>query len=182
MNKKDYLKALNSCLKQLPEEERVEALKEIEQHISDAIHAGQSEEKVLEKLGAPKQLAKGLIGEHYISEGRITASMISYFLTFGVANLIIIPLLMGISFSFALASITTLIAGFLRTFGSDWITMGGPGWELPVLWSIPFSLIISILAAGVSVLSWRLLKAYLAINVAKYRAIRTSVEPSNVTS
>lgn len=53
-----YLDKLYDSLGTLPEEERIDAVREIESHIVDGIRNGQAEGAILAKLGDPKKLAK----------------------------------------------------------------------------------------------------------------------------
>jgi hypothetical protein len=63
----------------------------------------------------------------------------------------------------------TPVLGVLRTFGVPGIVMGdSAGWQVPVMWSFPASVV---LAAAFAVLAWagyKLLRGYLLVVLAGY--------------
>jgi hypothetical protein len=68
-----------------------------------------------------------------------------------------------------LLAVVTPVLGVLRTFGVPGIVMGdSAGWQVPVMWSFPASVV---LAAGFAVLAWagyKLLRGYLLVVLAGY--------------
>ena len=69
-----------------------------------------------------------------------------------------------------LLAVVTPVLGVLRTFGVQGIVMGDSGgWQVPILWSFPASLVF---AAACAVLAWagyKLLRGYLRLVLAGYR-------------
>lgn len=62
-NRDDYLKKIERNLRSLPEEERIDIIKEIDSNIQEMqMDKNIAFDKVIERLGSPKELAKSYIG------------------------------------------------------------------------------------------------------------------------
>jgi uncharacterized membrane protein len=131
-----YLEELRRNLRPLPEDERSEALREIESHIAE----GQADERptaaVLAGLGDAKTLARAYVVDYHLrrvpregalgSVGRFVLSSVFVSGT-GLLSLIVVPLLALLTSIAGLMAVTTPVLGILRTFGVSGIEMGVSG-------------------------------------------------------
>lgn len=69
----DYLRRFYEALDFMPEEERVDAVREIESSIADGMAGGQPEAVILARLGNPRKLAKAYQSEYMMAGGRARA-------------------------------------------------------------------------------------------------------------
>jgi len=111
-------------------------------------------------LRVPREGALGSAARFALSSAFVSGS--------SLLSLLVVPLLaLLIILAFA-----TPVLGILRTFGVAGIVMGGSGgWQVPILWSFPASLV---LAAAFAVLAWagsKLLRGYLRLVLASYRKL-----------
>ncbi|MED0965440.1 HAAS signaling domain-containing protein [Bacillus paramycoides] len=67
MNKSEFLKQLNSSLRNMPNSERQDIISEYETHFISGKQDGKSEEEISKKLGNPKTIAKELNVTYAIS-------------------------------------------------------------------------------------------------------------------
>jgi uncharacterized membrane protein len=175
-----YLQELRRNLKPLPEDERAEAVREIESHIAEGQADGRPTAAVLAGLGDAKTLARAYVADYHLQVpregplGSVAHFVLSsvYVSGTGVLSLFVVPLLALFTFVVGLLAIVMPIAGVLRTLGVHGIVMGDSGgWQVPTLWSFPASLV---LAAVFAVLAWagyKLLRGYLWLVLAGYRRL-----------
>ncbi|MFD0710742.1 DUF1700 domain-containing protein [Paenibacillus sp. GCM10027626] len=172
---KDYLAKLYEMLHQLPEEERLDAVREIESHIIDGTLSGQHEAAILARLGDPRTLAKAYRNEYMIEHhsGRSfkdVLAMISFYCTTGLLSVMVIPVLAVVAYGFGFCATLIVIAGIIRTFGVTWINMNlGPGLEVPTEWSMLYALPIGGIVGGIAFVSWRYLRKYMDFLSRKYQ-------------
>ncbi|GAB6992286.1 DUF1700 domain-containing protein [Paenibacillus pini] len=170
-----YLEKLNRYLVKLPEEERIDAVREIESHISEGIANGQPEAMILSRLGDPLKLAKAYRSEHImglkgVKSFKDVLTLIGFYCTTGLLSVIVIPVLAVFAYGFGFCTVLTLLAGVLRTFGATWINMNiGPGLEIPSEYSMIFSLVVGAIIGGIAYLSYKYLRKYMVFLSAQYR-------------
>jgi len=175
-----YLEELRRNLRPLPEDERSEAVREIESHIAEGQADGRPTAAVLAGLGDARTLARAYVADYHLrvprdgaigSVSRFVLSSVFVSGT-GLLSLFVVPLLALITSLAGLLAIATPVLGVLRTFGVPGIVMGDSGgWQVPTLWSFPASLA---LGAAFAVLAWagyKLLRAYLRLVLAGYRKL-----------
>jgi len=175
-----YLDELRRNLRTLPEDERSEAVREIESHIAEGKADGRPTAAVLAGLGDARTLAKAYVADYHLRKPRSGAlGSVSRFVLSsafvsgtGLVSLFVVPMLAFVTSLAGLLAVGTPVLGVLRTFGVSGIVMGDSGgWEVPVLWSIPASLV---LAAAFAVIAWAgyvLLRGYLRLVLTGYRRI-----------
>lgn len=174
-NGKHYLAKFYEHLQYLPEEERLDAVREIESNITtDGIASGQPEAAILDRLGSPSKLAKVYQSE-YITGRRWNKSvkdpwdMLKFYCTTGLLSIVIIPVLATIAYGFGFTVILVLVAGVIRSFGVPWINMNlWDGYEVPYAWSIPYALALSAVIGGIALTCRRYLFKYLAFLSREY--------------
>ncbi|GIP34053.1 DUF1700 domain-containing protein [Paenibacillus sp. J2TS4] len=173
-----YLEALYNHLAPMPEEERMDAVREIESHLEEGIKNGQSESVLLNKLGDARKLARAYIGDYYVSEspGRSLTwqeglRKIGFFISSGFVSMFVIPILAVLAGGLAFSAGVAVLGGILRTMGLTWIQMQvAPGIEVPV----EYSFIVGGIAGGIlfllAFLCWKGLRSYLRFLSSKYRS------------
>jgi uncharacterized membrane protein len=173
---KAYLDQLYNNLRNLPEEDRLDAVREIESHITDGIRSGEAEGAILAKLGNPRQLAKAYRSEFIVqmkpSSIKDILAMISFYCTTGLLSVFVVPILATIAYGFGFCAVLTLLGGIIRTFGVTWITMDlGPNYSVPAAWSMLYALIVGGIIGSIAYFSWKYLKIYLAYLSSRYRSM-----------
>ena len=175
-----YLDELRRNLRPLPEEERSDAVREIESHIAEGQADGRPTAAVLAGLGDARTLARAYVADYHLREPRAGAlgSVARFVLSSvfvsgtGLLSLFVVPMLALLTAIAGLLAVVSPVLGVLRTFGVSGIVMGDSGgWQVPVLWSFPASLV---LAAAFAVIAWagyKLLRGYLWLVLEGYRRL-----------
>lgn len=178
-----YLDELRRNLRPLPEDERSDAVREIESHIAEGRADGRPTEAVLAGLGDARTLARAYVADYHLRVPRSGAlgSVARFVLSSafvsgtGLLSLFVVPLLALLTSLAGLLAVASPVLGILRTFGVPGIVMGDSGgWQVPTLWSFPVSVA---LAAAFAVLAWagyELLRGYLRLVLAGYRRLLPS--------
>jgi uncharacterized membrane protein len=175
-----YLDELRRNLRLLPEDERSDAVREIESHIGEGQADGRPTAAVLAGLGDARTLARAYVADYHLrvprdgglgSVSRFVLSSVFVSGT-GLLSFFVIPLLALLTSLAGLLAVVTPVLGVLRTFGVQGIVMGDSGgWQVPILWSFPASLV---LGAAFAVMAWagyKLLHGYLRLVLAGYRRL-----------
>jgi uncharacterized membrane protein len=174
---KNYLDTFYQHLNKLPEDERRDAVLEIESHIMDGVLNGQSEDEILKKLGDSRRLAKAYRSEYIMQRKTIRSfkdvfAILGFYCTTGLLSVMIVPVLATIAYGFGLCTVLIFIAGILRTFGVPWINMDiGPNMSVPTQWSMVYSLILGGIVGGIAYISRKYLRVYLNFLSASYRQV-----------
>jgi len=175
-----YLDELRRNLRSLPEAERSDAVREIESHIAEGQADGRPTAAVLAGLGDAKTLARAYVADYHLRapRGGALGSVSRFVLSSvfvsgtGLLSLFVVPMLALLTSLTGLLAVVTPVLGVLRTFGVHGIVMGDAGgWQVPILWSFPASLV---LAAAFAVMAWagyKLLRGYLRLVLAGYRRV-----------
>lgn len=92
-----YLEQIEKNLKPLPVSERVDIVQEIKSEMQELSGAGQTPEQILQRLGAPRELARAYLGDLIardtrFSWGRVLA-IFAYYSLAGLSGLLILPTL-----------------------------------------------------------------------------------------
>ena len=74
MEKNDFIKKMNKHLKDIPEEERQDIIRDFEEHFWIAQEEGKSEQQISNDLGDPKVLAKSLKADFFINQAKTNTS------------------------------------------------------------------------------------------------------------
>jgi uncharacterized membrane protein len=175
-----YLDELRRNLRPLPEDERSDAVREIESHIAEGQTDGRPTAAVLAGLGDARTLARAYVADYRLrvpregALGSVARFALSSVFVSGsrLLSLFVVPFLALLTILAGLLAVAMPVLGILRTFGVAGIVMGDSGgWQVPILWSFPASLV---LAAAFAVLAWagyKLLRGYLWLVLAGYRKL-----------
>ncbi len=174
---KEYLEKLNRYLEKLPDDERMDAVMEIESHIAEGIANGVPESVILSRLGDPRKLAKAYRSERLnglkgMKSLKDVFAVIGFYCTAGLLSVMIVPVLATVAYGFGFCAVLIVIAGILRTFGAAWINMSiGPGMEIATEYSMIYALVVGGIVGGIAFASWLGLKKYLAFLSERYRRV-----------
>ncbi len=131
---------------------------------------------MLAGLGDARTLARAYVADYHLrvpregALGSVARFALSSVFVSGssLLSLFVVPLLALLT----ILAVATPVLGILRTFGVAGIVMGDSGgWQVPILWSFPATLV---LAAAFAVLAWagyKLLRGYLRLVLAGYRKL-----------
>jgi len=167
MNRNEYLRIFYERLHFLPEEERVDAVREIESNMAESLSSGVPEAVILSRLGDPRKLAKAYKSEYIMDKGnsrslRWFGQMIAFYCTSGLLSLFVVPLLATIAYGFGFCAVLSLLGGAVRSFGVSWINMSlGEGLEVPYAWSLPFGALMAVIIGGIAWISRKYLLLYM---------------------
>jgi len=75
MNKYQFMKLLDSSLKSLSSEERLDILQDFEEHFAVGMEEGKTEEEIAAALGSPQQIAKDLGATYHLEKVEATATV-----------------------------------------------------------------------------------------------------------
>ena len=115
----DYLKDIEKSLRSLPAEERRDIIKEIDSNIKEMqMDKNMAFDKVIERLGSPKELAKSYIGASIVykkkSMFRKICELIGFYSIAGLSGIIILPVTSILSITFYGCAILVPIAGLIK--------------------------------------------------------------------
>lgn len=121
----DYLKEIEKNLRSLPAEERIDIIKEINSNIQEMqMDKNIAFDKVFERLGSPKELAKSYIGASIVykkkSMFRKICELIGFYSFVGLSGIIILPVTSILSLTFYGCAILVPIAGLIKWILSFW--------------------------------------------------------------
>jgi uncharacterized membrane protein len=130
-----YLDELRRNLGQRPEDERSDAVREIESHIAEGQADGRPTASVLGGLGDARTLARAYVADYHLRVRRDAKlgslsrfALSSAFVSgTGLLSLFIVPLLALLTSLAGLLAVATPVLGVLRTFGVPGIVMGDSG-------------------------------------------------------
>jgi uncharacterized membrane protein len=161
-----YLKAFGDRLRHVQQEDRLDAIREIDSTIADGLADGLSEEAILNRLGDPVRLAGAYQSDYLLQSGSGMSLMklwhlVGFYSTTGLLSAMLVPLIATIAYGFGFVAVIAPIAGLLRTFGASWVSMSlfGPN-DVPTAWSLPFSLLLALLLGAIAYGAHRLLLRY----------------------
>ncbi|WP_163857371.1 DUF1700 domain-containing protein [Paenibacillus elgii] len=171
-----YLEKLYQLLEKMPEDERLDAIREIESHIAEGVAGGQSEDAILARLGDPRVLAKAYRSEYIMEKGparsfKDVMIMVGFYCTTGLLSIMVIPVLATLAGGFGFSAVLVFIAGLLRTLGVTGIRMNLGPVEVPTEWSMVVSTIVGGIVGGIAYLSWRGLRIYMNFLSASYKKV-----------
>lgn len=68
MNKKEFIRKLETYLSKLPSDERQDILQDFEEHFTFGIEEGKTEEEISASLGSPNTIAKEILTTHHLEK------------------------------------------------------------------------------------------------------------------
>lgn len=161
-----YLDQVDRCLRPLPAAERADIVAEIKSEIVELAAAGMPPEEVSARLGSPRELAKGYLGQSIAKNPRFSlrklGAVAAFYSLAGAAWLFVLPVtsLCGVSFMLCgalapAAGLAKLAAGLLG-FELPWVVFQigdyTPGPGLALAYSVAAGALLFAAGAGL----WRL--------------------------
>ena len=148
----DYLEKTERSLRALPASERIDIVKEIKSEMAELSEKGISPEGIMERLGSPKELAKGYLGDAIVkSRGfslRRLAEVICFYGYVGIGGIFVLPITSILAVSFMLCGILCPIAGLIKLFGKvagidvPWVTFQFGSWTAGTAFVFPLSIVM----------------------------------------
>ncbi len=170
----DYLEKMEKYLKPVAVSERVDIIKEIKSEIQELQNNGVPAEKIIERLGNPKSLAKSYLGELLSKESRFSWNrflvVCAFYSLVGFSGMVVIPCLGIIAPTFIVCGIIAPILGavkmidYIFTLNIPYVEnirifLGGIVEFNPIIEFI-ISLIIGVLIYWAGRGAWKLLMLY----------------------
>lgn len=170
----DYLGKMEKYLKPIAVSERVDIINEIKSEMQELQSNGVPAEKIIERLGNPKELAKAYLGDLLSKESKFSwnrfLTVCAFYSLAGLSGMIVIPCLGFIAPAFVFLGIVAPIFGAIKMFNYIFalniphmeeirIVLGGITEFHPVVEFI-ISLFIGVLIYWAGRGAWKLLVLY----------------------
>lgn len=167
-----FLKSVEGYLKNMPISERIDVIKELKSSIEELqINEGLDADQILGRLGSPKELAAGYLGEKISMGGSFSLQKLKMLISFyGLASLggmFVIPcgtvLAGGLMFCGFIAPIAGLIkaVGFLLGFEVPFVSFNFGSFQMHPLPTFPCSVIMGILLYLLGKKIWKGVTGYI---------------------
>jgi uncharacterized membrane protein len=75
MTRSEFIRELDSLLRELPDKERLDILASYTQHFLNGVKSGKSEQEIAEALGSPRLIAQEILADHRIYQANSDASV-----------------------------------------------------------------------------------------------------------
>lgn len=161
-----YLGQIEKSLKPMAVSERLDILLEIESEIKEMQLEGKSEKEIIERLGNPKELARGYLQEALIKDSSFNFKKIGSLVAFyGVAGsiwLFVLPITGILAGTFMLCGFLVPLVGIIKFgghlagFEMPWVGMQFGSYQMSAEWFLPYSLFFGILLFLLGKASWKL--------------------------
>jgi uncharacterized membrane protein len=169
-----FLNQFKEYLIKLPENERTDIQKEIKSHIMESLEKGKNEDQILARLGDPKELAKGYVGEFLTQKKSNKVSGLferfAFLMSINLISAVISVLLAAVCFVFGLATavffFTSAASFVLTSFNQTNIV---ELYHLPSLSELPITLLLGVVFGLISFGFIKLNRLYFKISTEKYR-------------
>lgn len=167
-----YLDAFDKHLKSMPTSERVDIIKEIKSAMIEMeSREGLTPQQIIDKLGNPKDLAQGYLGECLSRNTSFNwnkwKTVIAFYGLTGFSGMFVIPILGIMSPVLKLCGILTPIAGaakligFLLGYDLPFVVIQLGGMELHPIWGFIVSVIFGVLFYSLGRYLWSRLLGYI---------------------
>lgn len=166
-----YLEKVEKGLKSLPASERVDIIKEIQSEMLELEGAGVSSEEIVRRLGTPKELARGYLGDAITKTKGFSWKKFSFVLAFysyaGIGGLFVLPVTSVSAVAFFACGLLCPAAGVIKLAGYFM------GYDIPQIqfvvgsysagpWAmLPITLVIGAACLTIAWLCWRLTLAFI---------------------
>jgi len=167
-----YLTTVEKYLKNMPVSERIDVIKELKSCIEELqLSNALSAKEVLERLGSPKELAAGYLGDkiamgHSFNLKKLLM-IFSFYSLVSLSGMFIIPCGTVLAGGLILTGIVAPIAaaikllGFFLRFEVPFVFFQIGNYELHPLLSFPLAIIISVLLLLLGRLTWKAVIRYI---------------------
>ena len=150
-----YLTTIEKYLKNMPVSERVDVIKELKSNIEEMqINNALSADKILERLGSPRELAAGYLGEKIAMGNSFSIKKLlmtfSFYGLVSLSGMFIIPCGTVLAWGLILTSFFGPIAGLIKLLGFffrfdvPFVVFGFAGYEPHPLLTFPMTIALGI--------------------------------------
>ena len=177
-----FLKTVEGYLKRLPISERIDIIKELKSGIEEMQSSGEmSTTEILERLGSPKELAAGYVGDRIGQGGAFNLKkllmVISFYSLTSLSGMFVVPCGAVLAGGFVLCGAISPIAGLVKSvgylFGVDvpFVSVQFGSFVPHPLLSFPIMLVTGVLLLLLGWLIWKAVLKYIRRVSAVKRAI-----------
>jgi len=167
-----YLTTVEKYLKNMPVSERIDVIKELKSNIEELqMSNALSTDMILERLGSPKELAAGYLGERITMGKSFSIKKLlmtfSFYSLVSISGMFIIPCGTVLAGGLMLTGVVGPIAGFIKLLGFylgfdvPFVFMSVNGYEPHPLLAFPLSIALGILLLLSGRAIWRLIIRYI---------------------
>lgn len=171
-----YLKTFRANLRDIPEDEKIDIINEIETHINAGIDKDEPIETILSKLGKPATLARSYTNEYLLNSGIARPSLIFSIFFYGFAGLtgiVVVPTLAICAATFAFCGIVIPLVGVTNLLGiTRFPYMMVGGYIVPPVPAFIIGTIVGVLLLFVGILCWKCLQKYCRFISGTYHKMR----------
>ena len=167
-----YLTTVEKCLKNMPVSERIDVIKELKSCMEELqLNTALSVKEVLARLGSPKELAAGYLGDkitigHSFSFKKLMM-VFSFYSLVSISGMFILPcgtvLAGGLMLTGIFAPVAGLInlLGFFLGFDTSYIQLQFGSDETHPLLALPISIILGFLVFILGKMTWKAVIRYI---------------------
>ncbi len=117
-----YLEKMEKALKPISVLERVDIIKELESEMHELESAGLTAEKIIERLGNPRKLARAYLGDAIVRSSSFSwkklGTVICFYSYAGMGGMFLLPITVTVALSFMLAGAICPVAGVTKLIAS----------------------------------------------------------------
>ena len=180
-----YLEQIDKYLKVMPISERADIVKEIKSEMQELELQNVPPEKIIERLGGPKELAKAYLGGSIAKDSKFSWQKLGALLVFysmaGLSGMFVIPMAGVLSVGLMISGILAPVAGILKFTGFLF------GFQVPYVMfrfgsyeaGAPAALLFSILMGALFLIAgkalWNLMLGYIQKVSKKRKELQSSL-------
>ena len=116
-----YLEKVDKYLRPIPASERVDIVKEIKSQMQEMEASGVPSEKIIERLGDPKALAKAYLGEAIANSKSFSwkrfRTVVGFYSYAGIGGIFILPVISILAVGFMISGVICPIVGVIKLVG-----------------------------------------------------------------
>lgn len=167
-----YLEKIEKYLKALSSSERIDIVKEIKNTMLELQNTGLTTERIIERLGNPKELAKAYLGDAISKNSKFSwrkfATVFAFCSSFaGAIGMFVLPIISTLSIALMISGVITPLGGIIKFVGNfmgddiTGITIQIGAFTPSPMQFLPTSIMIGVLMFLLGKVLWRLTIKYI---------------------
>lgn len=167
-----YLEKIEKYLKALSSSERIDIVKEIKSTMLELQNTGLTTERIIERLGNPKELAKAYLGDAISKNSKFSwrkfAAVFAFCSSFaGAIGMFVLPIISTLSIALMISGVITPLGGIIKFVGNfmgddiTGITIQIGAFTPSPMQFLPTSIVIGVLMFLLGKVLWRLTIKYI---------------------